>query len=258
MVFRGIFERRRQRKALLATVNALRATVEALEVDLTQRLDMRVHAAREAATPCLLQIQSADESKNGTGFLVTEDGFVLTAYHVRTGQLTRQNLAYNSPCRATLFNGTVVPCEPVEDFPDLDLSLMKMAGRSFSCFETAIYVTEDKTVAVIGYCLEYEGTLHIPNLTIGRVSTVVHTALTLPNGVFMGPDAPHQLCTANVNTGDSGAPVFDLVSLQLLGVFRSLHKRSEDQGQAVFMDVTRGAGVWPRIRAAIDRHRAIL
>ncbi|KAG7376286.1 hypothetical protein PHYPSEUDO_013799 [Phytophthora pseudosyringae] len=152
-----------------------------------------------------------------------------------------------------------VICEVLKDFPLLDLAVLQVEVEDGDVpyFNAAGSFHEDDSLAVIGFGLEDHAMARIPNLTVGRVSTLVKTALELPSGKFVGgEDATYQLFTANVNKGDSGGPVLDINSYELVGVFTALRKNfNDDQGQAVFTVLTRESIAWEYVNSAIEQYR---
>lgn len=53
----------------------------------------------------------------GSGTIISTDGYILTNYHVIDGA---------EKVRVTLYDGTVVPCQPVGEDPDNDLAVIKI------------------------------------------------------------------------------------------------------------------------------------
>lgn len=242
----------------MRTIEDLSNRVLRLETASTTRLiDQQVTRGRDIATPALLRIKSPGGTTAGTGFFISADGYLLTADHISHGLHKTEH----GPCAATLMGDIKVVCELVQDFPELDLSLMKV-GRDAEVIRylrVADTFRADTTVAVIGFGLEDDALIAEPNLTVGQISTVLKTKMMLPNGRMVeGDDAPYQLFTANVNKGVSGAPVFDVATHDVVGVFTKLRKNSsEDQGQALFTAVTAHTNTWAMLEEVMAEHRLL-
>jgi serine protease Do len=158
----------------------------------------------ETNGPSVVKIESP--GGQGSGFLTTDDGFLVTNFHVVEGE---------TEVAVTLYlrgeNGfdlrTVRDCKVVAISPELDLALVKMeppAGVKLR----PVFVGDSEAVKV-GDSVYAIGT------PIGLDRTVSAGIVSVTNRVLRGHT--HFQITTPINPGNSGGPLFDLRG-QVVGV----------------------------------------
>jgi len=104
----------------------------------------------KGAENSLLKIGSRDNSAIGAGFLVSEDGFVLTAYHICRGIMW----VTNNGCFAQTYSGEIFDVMWVADFQEFDVSLLKVRTNTKCLFLRPNFASPAGTSVVIsGYGL---------------------------------------------------------------------------------------------------------
>jgi tetratricopeptide (TPR) repeat protein len=154
----------------------------------TESIDLKALAKKARPAVFLLAVSDADgkEIANGTGFLVSSDGKLITNHHVIEN-------AVSAVAKAE--NGGLFPVEGVlADDPKNDLVLLKLKGKDlpFLTLGNSDKVEVGTRIAVIGSPLGLEGTL-----SEGIVSGIRGE---------VGQDAWVQI-TAAISPGSSGSPV---------------------------------------------------
>lgn len=143
-------------------------------------------AVRPSGVPRIAQPPGA--SSSGTGFLITEQGHILTNAHVVTGC-----------ARRTLRDGTALAMVAYDPTKDLALlSSSKLAGRTPLHFRSGRELQVAENILVAGFPLSGMVSPDL-NVTIGNVSAL------------SGPDGSKSLIqvTAPVQPGNSGGPILD-------------------------------------------------
>ncbi|MBQ3090451.1 MAG: trypsin-like peptidase domain-containing protein [Oscillospiraceae bacterium] len=163
-----------------------------------------------------IEVQTARGIGAGTGFVITEDGYVMTCYHVVEGyQALSCTFADTTSYKATYVGGDA----------DADLAILKIEGET--PFQPMLIGNSDllpvgSTVTTIGNAL---GTF--PNtLTSGRVSGL-DRALTMSDGTVM--NVLQTDCT--VNSGNSGGPLFNEYG-EVIGVVNAKYSNSGYSSEA--------------------------
>lgn len=126
------------------------------------------------------------ENNKGTGFAISNDGYILTNHHVIEEQQSI-TVAFQSE--------GLYKAEVVESFPDIDLALLKVDGEELPFFDKLNQQLEsdDKHVLFIGNPLRFNG--------IANEGELIATT-NLENW-----DIPLYMIDAPVYRGNSGSPV---------------------------------------------------
>ena len=137
-----------------------------------------------------VMVQVGNKASLGTGVIFTEDGYILTNYHVVEG---------GSDCYIALDTGAGYPASYVAGDPVSDLAVLKVDGRGLPAaeFGESDLLTVGDTVYAIGNPLGYElwGTMTDGivsavdrNVTVdGRTMTLIQTNAALNSGNSGGP-----------------------------------------------------------------------
>jgi len=164
-------------------------TVRALPADFPAILDGVVTIKSGAAT--------------GAGFIITEDGYVLTAAHVVSGLKT---------VSVQLHNGLVLDADVVRVDEGADVALIKLPGTSHKPLELA---SDDPNVGIDVYVI---GDPTGEELSSSVAKGIVSGQRKIEGNKFIQTDA-------SVNPGNSGGPligkdgrVFGIVSMKYVGV----------------------------------------
>jgi serine protease Do len=141
-----------------------------------------VASARRSVVPI------STSTGSGTGVILTEDGFVLTNYHVvESAEFVRLRLPDGDEVDARTLIGT--------ENPDLALLKVDATGLPASTWADSDSVATGQTVIAIGYALDLEGA---PTISRGIVSAV----RTIRRVEYIQTDAA-------LNPGNSGGPLVD-------------------------------------------------
>ncbi len=145
-------------------------------------------------------------SGQGSGFVISEDGYVVTNFHVVAGEVAADVIIYLRS-RDGFDVRTVRGAEVVAINPHLDLAMVKMEPPDD--VELAIaHIGDSETV-------ETGDRVYAIGAPIGLERTVSAGIVSVTNRSFGG--FPHFQITAAVNPGNSGGPLFNLRS-QVVGV----------------------------------------
>ena len=225
---------------LAALVVALACAVGCAPPPAVPERRLSLPEAIDAVAPAVVQVlgdrpRAGAPEVLGTGFFVSEQGYVVTALHVVTpapGTRKRGLLAglafENTPTIRANFN--MVRLSLVAQDPEHDLALLKTAENPFHAdavgnlrlqvgvaWLSAARPRDGTSIAVSGYPLSEE--------------VLITTAGTVASGwgmhLDMGPrkDSPEHLVLADayianvvVNHGNSGGPVFEIASGAVVGM----------------------------------------
>ena len=143
-----------------------------------------------------IEVQTASGIGAGTGFLISEDGYILTCYHVVKGY---------KAISVTFGDSTSYEATYVGGDEDADLAVIKIEAKDGQTFKSVVLgdsskLTIGSTVSAIGNAL---GTF-ANTLTSGTVSGL-DRALTMEDGTVM--NVLQTDCT--INSGNSGGPLFN-------------------------------------------------
>ena len=159
-----------------------------------------------------IEVQTANGIDAGTGFVISDDGYILTCYHVVKGY---QALS------CTFIDTTSYEATYVGGDEDADLAVIKIEPADGASFTPVVIGDSDKlsvggTVTAIGNAL---GTF-ANTLTSGTVSGL-DRALTMSDGTVM--NVLQTDCT--VNSGNSGGPLFNAYG-EVIGVVNAKYSSS--------------------------------
>ncbi len=159
-----------------------------------------------------IEVQTANGIGAGTGFLISEDGYILTCYHVVEGY---------QAISCTFIDSTSYEAAYVGGDEDADLAIIKIESADGSSFKPVVLgdsgqLTVGSTVTAIGNAL---GTF-ANTLTSGTVSGL-DRALTMSDGKVM--NVLQTDCT--VNSGNSGGPLFNEYG-EVIGVVNAKYSSS--------------------------------
>jgi hypothetical protein len=139
--------------------------------------------------PSVVRLQGAQGM--GTGFVVTADGFILTANHV---------VEFDRTVAVTLVGGRVVAGQVVGRRPDQDLALLKVAESGLTPIawgdDTALQ--PGQRLLSLGYARDLPGE---PSLTGGAFSARRSGTIAQIQADLIQTDTP-------INSGNSGGPLF--------------------------------------------------
>ncbi|MCD8382989.1 MAG: trypsin-like peptidase domain-containing protein [Clostridiales bacterium] len=156
-----------------------------------------------------IEVQTSDGVGAGTGFVISEDGYILTCYHVVDGY---------QAISCTFIDSTSYEATYVGGDEDADLAVLKIEATGL----TAVVLGDSDdlvvgtTVTAIGNAL---GTF-ANTLTTGTVSGL-DRALTMEDGTVM--NLLQTDCT--VNSGNSGGPLFNEYG-EVIGIVNAKYSSS--------------------------------
>lgn len=163
-------------------------------------------------------------SGNGTGFLVSPDGLVVTANHVVTSQSLVGNqilINYNANLRIVLPDERVLEAEPAvpgpppNDWIAHDIALLRVREKNLSYLEMASWsdVEVGDDITAIGYAFTPGMFTYLTSKVSGR------EAIPNPTGIQVVVNAI--LFGAPINRGLSGAPLISNRSGKVVGIVSS-------------------------------------
>jgi S1-C subfamily serine protease len=154
----------------------------------------------------------------GTGFIVTEDGYILTANHVVKEakdkiqvRVTKDNRFESYEARLISFNS------------DADVSLLKITGSGFSHVSFGDYgkFKEGMGIGFIGFPLKFDSPLTNNGIISGKVKFQYENTSNLVDIYTIN---------AFVNKGNSGGPLFTADSGEVIGIINArMNVVSENQ-----------------------------
>ena len=202
-----------------------------------------VQAVRPAVVSVTTNVATPDLGRRGqgtgTGFLVREDGFVVTNFHVVEGALN---------IRVLTADGRRFEARVAGGDPEADLAVLKVGARGLPVVPLGDSSGLDlgEPVVAIGFALALQGG---PSVTSGIVSALGRTIQAAdPNAPGGGRTYEDLIQTdAAINPGNSGGPLVDLggkvVGINTAGVRAA---EAENIGFAIAIDRAR-----PVIEAAV-------
>jgi S1-C subfamily serine protease len=226
LIFSGSLSELRGQQAKLNDAQIERNIVELIEEE------SATIAVVERVTPSVVSIvvkQDEVEVSSGSGFIVSEDGYVITNRHV-VDELT-----------ATLFvitnSGEEIPAKIIDTDPFQDVAVLKVDGQGFS---TATLGDSDKiqigqTVIAIGNTLsEFRNTV-----TKGVISGINRRVVA---GSAVNTDVIEQAIQtdAAINPGNSGGPLINLKG-EVIGINTAVSLEGESIAFAIPINQARRA-----------------
>ena len=161
------------------------------------------------------------EIGRGTGFLVSEDGYIITNKHVVADEDAEYTVILNS---GTTFKANVVARDPVHD-----IAVIKIEGGSFptASFGSSDNIKVGQTVIAIGNALgEFSNTV-----SVGVISGMERSLVAGDLGEQS--QLQHVLQTdAAINPGNSGGPLLNLEG-RVIGINTAMVSGAENIGFAV-------------------------
>lgn len=156
----------------------------------------------EAVLPAVVSIQvtTANAAGEGSGSIITPDGYVLTNHHVVAG-------AQAGDVQVTLNDGTTHPADVVASDPNTDIGIIKIKdvqGLPTLDFGNSDQLTVGQEVIAIGAPLGLSGTV-----TSGIVSAVQRPVRAAQDGGESSLIDAIQTDAA-INPGNSGGPLVDM------------------------------------------------
>lgn len=167
--------------------------------DLFTALTISEIAETCSASAVTVQCRNKDYSSFGSGFFLSEDGYLVTNHHV-----IRQYTDFS----VMLSDGTVFPAELVSVHPEQDLSLLKIDGQSLPVVRIGSSqkaAVGDQVVAIgTPGSVNFAGTV-----TYGYISGLDRRVdITDKDDTVIGQMDMMQI-TAIINPGNSGGPLFN-------------------------------------------------
>ena len=148
------------------------------------------------------------QDSKGTGFVISEDGYILTNYHVIEDQW---NIA------VAIRDDGLYHAELIESFPDIDLALLKIDAEhlTYLPLSKTPTVSNEENVIFIGNPLRFNGIANEGSL-IGKTT-------------LSSWEKPVYMLEAPVYRGNSGSPVINELGEVVAVVFATL--KHQDKGK---------------------------
>lgn len=159
--------------------------------------------------------QVSETASSGSGFIVSEDGYVVTNYHVVNGATTLKVITWDSvEHKATLVGG-----DSANDF-----AVLKIEGKGFPCVQLGDsdeLIVGDQVAAIGNPLGELTSTL-----TVGYVSATDRAVNT--DGTYI-----NMLQTdAAINSGNSGGPLFNMAG-EVIGITTAKYSGTSNSGASI-------------------------
>lgn len=183
---------------------------------------------------------------NGSGFLISEDGYILTNYHViETADL------HGYQVKVMLHDGTSYPAGIVGSRPDNDIAVLQIEAPGLSAvqFGNSDAIRVGDTVHAVGNPLgELEFTM-----TNGAVSALDRLVITSDS---IAPINMFQIDAA-VNSGNSGGPLYNDAG-EVIGVVTAKYSESGVEGLGFAIPINDAAEIAGDLIAHEDVGKAYL
>ena len=181
-----------------------------------------VRAVAEAVKPSVVLVQAsyASYASNGTGFFLTQDGYIATNYHV---------VQHATQIRVTLYSGEVLDATLVGYRAEDDLAVIKITGNRYtpiSIGNSDLLMAGDIAIAVgnpggaDGGWTTTQGIISATNRTISVEETAYYSEMKMLQ------------TDAQVNPGNSGGPLCNAAG-QVIGVITRKMTDYEGIGYAI-------------------------
>lgn len=159
--------------------------------------------------------QTVQTAASGTGFFITEDGYILTNHHV---------ISDASSVKVTLYNGETYDAKVIGSDEDYDIAVLKIdvTGATPVVLGDSSKVAIGESVAAVGNPL---GELTF-SLTVGYVSAL-DREVTLSSGTTMDLIQTD----AAINSGNSGGALFNCYG-EVVGITNAKYSSSSSSGSA--------------------------
>lgn len=175
-----------------------------------------VGVTTEVTTANVFGQASTSTAVSGTGFIISEDGYIATNYHV-----VETAVLYNYSIYVTLYNGDSYAAEYIGGDEDNDVAVLKIEAMGLSAVTLGDSgnMTVGESVYTIGHPL---GELTY-TMTSGVVSALDREIATSSTAINM-----FQIDAA-VNSGNSGGPVFNNKG-EVIGIVTAKYSSSGVEG----------------------------
>jgi S1-C subfamily serine protease len=161
------------------------------------------------------------EKSSGTGFAISSDGYIVTNYHV-VENATKIKVKGVKGDFSKSYSAKVMVSDK-----NNDLAILKIDDYSFSSLGVIPYIIKStpanvgENIFVLGYPL---------TATMGEEIKLTNGIISSKSG-FQGDITSYQM-TAPIQSGNSGAPMFDKVG-NIAGIVNAKHVGAENAGYAV-------------------------
>ena len=159
--------------------------------------------------------QVSETASSGSGFIVSEDGYVVTNYHVIKDATTLKVITWDS----VEHNATLVGGDSSNDF-----AVLKIEGEGFPCVQLGDsdkLIVGDQVAAIGNPLGELTSTL-----TVGYVSATDRAVNT--DGTYI-----NMLQTdAAINSGNSGGPLFNMAG-EVIGITTAKYSGTSNSGATI-------------------------
>ncbi|MCH7883177.1 trypsin-like peptidase domain-containing protein [Patescibacteria group bacterium] len=167
---------------------------------------------------------------SGTGFFISEDGFLVTNRHVVGDKKAEYAILMN--------DGRRLAAEVLARDPIQDIAILKVKGEGFSYIRLgdSNRIRVGQSVVAIGNVLgEFQNTV-----SIGVVSGLRRTVIA--SGAFSGPEILQEVIQtdAAINPGNSGGPLLDLMG-RAIGINTAVARGAENVGFALPINIIKKA-----------------
>lgn len=145
--------------------------------------------------------QTTQSASSGSGFVITEDGYIVTNYHVVNGA---------SSVQVTLYNGDTYDATVVGGDSDYDVAVLKInaTGLTPVTLGDSADVNVGDTVLAIGNPLG-ELTYTLTDGIVSALDRLITTSSTNANGRTESVTLNVLQTNCAINPGNSGGPLFD-------------------------------------------------
>jgi putative serine protease PepD len=196
------------------------ATLPQSDVDLSSRPAGSVAAVAAAVLPTVVQIEESGSGGSGTGsgFVLREDGYILTNNHVVSGA------ANGGTLEVTFQDGRTLPARIVGRDASYDLAVLKVdaTGLTTATLGNSDGLVVGDSVIAIGSPLGLEGTV-----TTGIISSLNRPVTAGGSGESSYINAIQT--DAAINPGNSGGPLVDAAG-KVIGVNSAIASLGSQQG----------------------------
>ncbi|MCC3765752.1 trypsin-like peptidase domain-containing protein [Glycomyces sp. TRM65418] len=175
----------------------------------TERDVDSVAAVVEEIMPSVVTVLTADGG-NGSGFIVSDDGYIMTNHHVVVGG----GAEVAESLQVLFSDGSVTSAEVVGSDPDSDVAVLKIEGDE----HPPMVLADSDLVAVGDPVLAVGAPLGLSStVTEGIVSAVDRPVLTQNNNGEVESVMAAIQTDAAINPGNSGGPLTDIAG-QVIGI----------------------------------------
>jgi S1-C subfamily serine protease len=169
-----------------------------------------------------------EEFSKGTGFLVSQDGFILTNYHLmkKAGAYKQDKIEIKASFGPTI-NSDVADVQLVKSDKAFDLLLLKVGSRDSQPYKPVVFATSSEIMALKpGAKISLLGFPGPENPVLQRNAILSDGTIT----DFNGADAHLWQINLTTNAGQSGSPIFQTVGGvdKVVGIATSHSKINDD------------------------------